>query len=78
MPIPYDAFYPLLIISGGFFVAGIAIDRTHRFLHNGKVNLPHNIQTKRYNLDKWELVMINRDEKITGSKYIQQIGVDKQ
>jgi hypothetical protein len=38
MPFPFQALYPLVIVSGVLFFGGYAIDYTHRYFNNGKVD----------------------------------------
>ena len=37
MPVPFEAFLPLAIVTGAFFFGGYAVEYTQRFGNNGKV-----------------------------------------
>ncbi|KIY51653.1 small secreted protein [Fistulina hepatica ATCC 64428] len=58
MPVPWEALLPCAILTAMFGVAGNLIHNSARFQNQGK--------NPRYNLDKWDEMMMTRDERLTG------------
>lgn len=59
MPVPWEAFIPIGLLTAMFGVSGTLLNTTRRFKDDGK---PPN-----YNQDKWEEMMEKRNQRLTGS-----------
>jgi len=60
MPVPWEALIPFGLLTSMFGAAGILLNASKRAQNQGK--------PVRYNLDPWERMMLNRDERLTGHK----------
>nr|CAG8496124.1 6844_t:CDS:2 [Entrophospora candida] len=63
MPVPFEAIIPLGIIMGMFGVTGTLINLSRRYQHDWK--------PERFQLDRWDKLMMERDRRLTGSLYGQ-------
>ncbi|CAJ0648595.1 5783_t:CDS:2 [Entrophospora sp. SA101] len=63
MPVPFEAIIPLGIIIGMFGVTGTLINLSRRYQHDWK--------PERFQLDRWDKLMMERDRRLTGSLYGQ-------
>ncbi|OQE43178.1 hypothetical protein PENCOP_c003G04040 [Penicillium coprophilum] len=59
MGVPFEALLPYGIIMGMFGVTGYGLHYVKRFANDGK--------KARWNRDLWDRVMMERDQRITGS-----------
>ncbi|EHA20761.1 hypothetical protein ASPNIDRAFT_128453, partial [Aspergillus niger ATCC 1015] len=60
MGVPFEALLPFGIIIGSFTVGGAGLWAIRRWDNEGKM--------PRWNKDKWDRVMMERDLRITGTK----------
>ncbi|KAH6914597.1 hypothetical protein BKA70DRAFT_1256522 [Coprinopsis sp. MPI-PUGE-AT-0042] len=60
MPVPWEALIPFALLTAMFGTAGTLLNASSKGQNDGKA--------PRYNLDKWETTMMQRDERLTGSK----------
>ncbi|EAU82707.1 hypothetical protein CC1G_08864 [Coprinopsis cinerea okayama7 len=60
MPVPWEALIPFGLLTAMFGTAGTLFNISTRAQNEG---LP-----PRYNLDKWESLMMERDKRLTGTK----------
>ncbi|EKM79995.1 NdufA1, NADH dehydrogenase 1 alpha subcomplex, 1, 7.5kDa [Agaricus bisporus var. burnettii JB137-S8] len=58
MPVPWEALIPFGLLTVMFGAAGTFIKSSRKFQDQGK--------TPRYHVDKWEEMMMKRDERLTG------------
>ncbi|KAI0036063.1 small secreted protein, partial [Vararia minispora EC-137] len=58
MPVPWEALVPFGLVTTMFAAAGTLLNVTKRAQNNG---LP-----PRYNIDDWDQMMMDRDERLTG------------
>ncbi|KAF5329041.1 hypothetical protein D9611_013888 [Ephemerocybe angulata] len=65
MPVPWEALIPFGLLTAMFGTAGTLLNASQRFQNLGK--------PPRYNLDKWEESMLERDRRLTGHKRGQSI-----
>ncbi|KAI8072716.1 hypothetical protein BC940DRAFT_291413 [Gongronella butleri] len=59
MPVPFEALLPFGIITGFFFASASGFQTVKYFANDKKFH--------RYGLDKWDLQMMERDRRLTGS-----------
>ncbi|KAL1924569.1 uncharacterized protein VTP21DRAFT_4223 [Calcarisporiella thermophila] len=59
MPVPFEALIPLGIITAMFGVTGTLLTAVKKSDNDGKF--------PRYNLDRWDRQMMERDRRLTGS-----------
>ncbi|ORZ11322.1 hypothetical protein BCR41DRAFT_289117, partial [Lobosporangium transversale] len=60
MPVPFEAFIPLGLITGFFGASGILFHKLKTSVNEG--------QPTRYGLDRWDRIMMERDYRLTGTK----------
>ncbi|CDZ98767.1 NADH dehydrogenase [ubiquinone] (complex I), alpha subcomplex subunit 1 [Phaffia rhodozyma] len=60
MPVPWEMLIPFGLITAMFTVTGIGMETSFRWDEDWK--------PKRYLLDPWEIQMMERDRRLTGSK----------
>ncbi|KAG0045882.1 hypothetical protein BGZ83_008904 [Gryganskiella cystojenkinii] len=60
MPVPFEAFIPLGLITGFFGVSGLLFNKLKTSLNEG--------QPPRYGIDRWDRVMMERDYRLTGTQ----------
>ncbi|MBW0470816.1 hypothetical protein O181_010531 [Austropuccinia psidii MF-1] len=58
MPVPWEAFIPIGLLTVMFGAAGTLLNTTRRLANDGK--------PPRYNVDKWDEMMMERDRRLTG------------
>ncbi|RKP40096.1 hypothetical protein BJ085DRAFT_4738, partial [Dimargaris cristalligena] len=63
MPLPFEAVVPFAIIAGLISVTGYGLMATQRMGNAGK--------PRRHDVGEWELKMMERDRRLTGSASIQ-------
>ena len=76
-----EALPALGIIAGAITFAGAGLHFLNRWERGGKVSscfqaaifTTNYLQNKRWSVDGWDRRMMARDERITGSKYKQQV-----
>ncbi|KIO31045.1 hypothetical protein M407DRAFT_241957 [Tulasnella calospora MUT 4182] len=59
MPVPWEALIPFGLVTAMFGVTGTAFNIARRVSNDGK--------PPRYGLDEWDEMMMERDQRITGS-----------
>ncbi|KAL9713016.1 hypothetical protein Ac2012v2_004257 [Leucoagaricus gongylophorus] len=60
MPVPWEALIPFGLLTAMFGAAGTLLNVSTRFQNQGK--------PPRYNIDRWDEMMMQRDERLTGHK----------
>ncbi|KAM6496208.1 small secreted protein [Amanita muscaria] len=60
MPVPWEAFIPFGLVTVMFGAAGTLLNISYRAQNLGK--------PPRYHVDRWEEMMMTRDERLTGHK----------
>ncbi|TFK66214.1 small secreted protein [Pluteus cervinus] len=63
MPVPWEALIPFALVTAMFGAAGTLLGASTRGQNEGK--------PPRYNLDRWEHMMMTRDQRLTGTKRTQ-------
>ncbi|RSH78069.1 uncharacterized protein EHS24_002524 [Apiotrichum porosum] len=59
MPVPWEALLPFALVTVMFGVSGNVLSISERIRNDGKA--------PRYNIDKWDEMMMERDRRLTGS-----------
>ncbi|UZJ51571.1 hypothetical protein CBS101457_000891 [Exobasidium rhododendri] len=59
MPVPWEAFIPMGLVVVMFGVTGTGFNVAKRMTNDGK--------PLRYDVDNWDRLMMQRDERLTGS-----------
>ncbi|KXN89512.1 hypothetical protein AN958_05674 [Leucoagaricus sp. SymC.cos] len=60
MPVPWEALIPFGLLTAMFGAAGTLLNTSTRFQNQGK--------PPRYHVDRWDEMMMKRDERLTGHK----------
>ncbi|KAF8345589.1 small secreted protein [Amanita rubescens] len=58
MPVPWEALIPFGLLTAMFGAAGTLLNTSYRAQNQGK--------PPRYHVDRWEEMMMRRDERLTG------------
>ncbi|KAJ3568816.1 hypothetical protein NP233_g5462 [Leucocoprinus birnbaumii] len=65
MPVPWEALIPFGLLTAMFGAAGTLLNVSTRAQNQGK--------PPRYQIDRWDEMMMNRDERLTGHKRGQTV-----
>ncbi|KAF8740136.1 hypothetical protein AX14_008552 [Amanita brunnescens Koide BX004] len=60
MPVPWEALIPFGLVTAMFGAAGTLLNTSYRAQNQGK--------PPRYHVDRWEEMMMRRDERLTGHR----------